>query len=462
MGTSSGTQTTRQEIPEWLKRFGHQVTGAARQSVMTGDRFDPYQFQMNNNAGNQMTAGLDNPAWRQAGQQVDDAQKAWQQQYAQANNQFGRGQSNANASQNQGANAARDAYNNSDVSGPVHASTGAQYGPNGQVSFNEFNADNLQRYQNPHEDAVVQQGLKDLRREEAISQNQVDDQAAQSGAFGGARHGVAEAEMDKNYDDQRSKFVTDVRSQGYNNAVGQYNAERNALFNQTGLNNQSAGQGYQQGMGYAGYMTGLGQQQFGQGAAAGQYYMNQGNQNLANMQQAGQMAGQRAGMITAQDQAQRDAAYRIGEQQQNWSLDQAGRLMGLASGTPVNRSATTTTPGGSWLGPALMAGGQIGAAFLSDERLKEDVTDLKPEKVLGAFSRLPTKSYRYKDDAQSQFGVPERRDGFMAQDYERVFKSGVHEIEGYKAVDTHDALGKVMAAVKGLEARTRHLKKKGA
>lgn len=444
-----GNSKTSTRIPEYMKRWSQQIMKEGWRG--REDDYKPWDAAD--------LVGDRNKYHDMAGDQAKRAQGAWQDQYNQANRTFQAGTDPRYG--NMGNNAATDAYRNSDVSGPIRASTGATYGPNGEVKFNEFNAENLQRYQNPHEQAVVEQGLDDLDRREELSQDGIADQAAQAGAFGGARHGVANAEMNRNYDDQRSKFVTDVRSQGYGNAVNQYNQERQALFNQTGMNNQSAGQGFNQGMGYANYMQGVDNQNFNQGLQGGQFYAGMGNQNLANMQGAWQLANNQGNGQMAHDQAMKTAGYGQYMTDINWSGDQMAKYMSALAMNPYNKSTTTNPAEQGWLGPALQAGG-MAAGMMSDERLKEDITDLKPEKVLGAFSQLPTKSYRYTDDAQKQFGVPEHRDGFMAQDYERVFGNGVKEIDGYKAIDTFDALGKVMAAVKGLEARTRHLKKKAA
>jgi hypothetical protein len=82
-----------------------------------------------------------------------------------------------------------------------------------------------------------------------------------------------------------------------------------------------------------------------------------------------------------------------------------------------------------------------------------------PETVLGAFSTIPTKTYRYTDEAREYF--PEltadgERTGFMAQDYEKAFDGeGVKDLDGVKAMDVPNVIGKLVVAVKGLEARTR-------
>jgi hypothetical protein len=79
--------------------------------------------------------------------------------------------------------------------------------------------------------------------------------------------------------------------------------------------------------------------------------------------------------------------------------------------------------------------------------------------VLGAFASLPSKTYTYTDEAREYF--PEltadgERTGFMAQDYEEAFDGeGVKDLDGVKAMDVPNVIGKLVVAVKGLEARTR-------
>ena len=124
-------------------------------------------------------------------------------------------------------------------------------------------------------------------------------------------------------------------------------------------------------------------------------------------------------------------------------------------------SSTTPTPG--WGGAALGAAGSIIGAF-SDERTKEHIEDVNPEKVLSAFSKIEPKSYDYKEEVRARYPdmtAPGRRTGFMAQDYERAFGTKTREVDGIKTIDLPEIMGQLVVAVNGLEKRTRGLKKKG-
>lgn len=139
------------------------------------------------------------------------------------------------------------------------------------------------------------------------------------------------------------------------------------------------------------------------------------------------------------------------------------RQAAINAGSPYTQISTSTSQQpNNMLGTALYAAGSFAPmAFGSDERIKENVSDLNPEQVLGAFAEIPTKSYDYKPEYRdSPLAAHGRRDGFMAQDYERAFGSPSREIDGVKTIDVPQLLGRVVTAIKGLEARTRPLKKR--
>ena len=52
-----------------------------------------------------------------------------------------------------------------------------------------------------------------------MGQNQLDAQATAAGAFGGSRHGIAQAEAAKGYQQQALDKVGALRQQGYNTAM---------------------------------------------------------------------------------------------------------------------------------------------------------------------------------------------------------------------------------------------------
>jgi len=73
-------------------------------------------------------------------------------------------------------------------------------------------------FMNPYQDAVTKQGLDEMRRQGTQGLNQISANAVGAGAFGGARHGIAEAEHRRNMLDQQSKFINESNMQNYGQA----------------------------------------------------------------------------------------------------------------------------------------------------------------------------------------------------------------------------------------------------
>ena len=145
----------------------------------------------------------------------------------------------------------------------------------------------LSAYTNPYEDQVVQQSLGDLERSRQMQQNVGGAQASSAGAFGGSRHGIAEAETNRAFADQAARTASGLRQGGYANAQGlagqdvgfmnqaaQYNTgAQNAAM----MANQQAGtQANQQRLAASGQMGQLGNQAFNTGQTIQQGQMQQG------------------------------------------------------------------------------------------------------------------------------------------------------------------------------------------
>ena len=98
---------------------------------------------------------------------------------------------------------------------------------------------NLQQYMNPYENQVVNQSLSDIERARQMQQNVGGAQAGAANAFGGSRHGIAEAETNRAYADQSARTASGLRQAGYQNAQD--------MARQASMQNQQAGlQGSQQ------------------------------------------------------------------------------------------------------------------------------------------------------------------------------------------------------------------------
>lgn len=121
------------------------------------------------------------------------------------------------------------------------AALGTQYQPM-NVEAQTVAGMDLSQYTNPYETAVVQQSLDDLERARQIEQNLSDYQMGQAGAFGGSRHGIAQAEAARNYYDRAGALASNLRQQGFTQAQNLAGQDAQRMM-QASLANQSAGLG---------------------------------------------------------------------------------------------------------------------------------------------------------------------------------------------------------------------------
>mgnify|MGYP003646546752 CR=1 FL=1 len=142
----------------------------------------------------------------------------------------------------------------------------APMAPQGQFNVNQASAGALQQalgttqqamqrpinigaYANPYENQVVQQSMRDVGSAAQMGVNQLDAQAGAAKAFGGSRHGIAQAEAMKGFNQQAMDQAAQLRSQGFNTSLQAAMADRQAR------------------LGAASQLGGLGQQAFQTGQA---------------------------------------------------------------------------------------------------------------------------------------------------------------------------------------------------
>ena len=209
----------------------------------------------------------------------------------------------------QGYNAAQAGSQGYGASGIAGASPiRAQNVQAGQVA-----GSNLGAYTNPYENQVVQQSLGDIERSRQMQQNVGDAQASSAGAFGGSRHGIAEAETNRAFAQQAAQTASGLRQGGFQNAQ-QLAGQDIGYRMQAGMANQGANltaQGQT-----AGNM--LAAQQANQNAynQAGQFGASAANaaafQNQAALNQAGQFGAGAANNAAMQNAANRQASSQFG------------------------------------------------------------------------------------------------------------------------------------------------------
>ena len=119
-------------------------------------------------------------------------------------------------------------------------------------------APNIGQFMNPYTRQVTQNTLADLERQRQMQMNTLGAQASGARAFGGSRHGVAEALTNEGFARQGAQAFGNLQQQGFNTALQAAQAQQGR---------QMAG---------AAQLGQLGQQAFGTGQAIQQQQAQQG------------------------------------------------------------------------------------------------------------------------------------------------------------------------------------------
>ena len=197
---------------------------------------------------------------------------------------------------------------------------GANYDPSQfnaqQVGTQDYTGQNVGQYMNPYMQNVVDIQQREAQRQGDIAGTQRAGQAVRSGAFGGSRAGVMEAEAARNLATQKGDIQAQGQNAAFQNAQQQFNTQQqrdlqaqlanqgaNLTAQQMGEQSRQYGAGYgmqgiQAGLQAAGQLGQLGQTQYGQQLS---------NVNLQNQ-------------LGAQQQAQQQAI--INQQIQNYAMAQ--------------------------------------------------------------------------------------------------------------------------------------------
>jgi hypothetical protein len=190
-------------------------------------------------------------------------------------------------------------------------------------------------YMNPYQQAVTQEALKELNRQNAIQQQQVAAQASKAGAFGGSRYGVQQAELGRNLAQAQAQMLASDYAANYNQALqaaqGAYEAEQQRR--------QQAATGIA-GLGSTG--AGLLQQASSQMAGLGGLTQQYGAADVSMLSQAGALQQQ-------QMQKALDVDYSKFLEAQMQPYQRMAFMSDILRGVPSTQSAltATTAPGAS-------------------------------------------------------------------------------------------------------------------
>ena len=147
------------------------------------------------------------------------------------------------------------------------AAMGAMGAGVGALGGMQFDPSGIQQWEDPYQQQVTQEALKEIDRQAAMAQNRLGGQAVGAGAFGGSRFGIQQSELARGAQDLKSKRIFEDMSRNYQQAMGAMQAANQQQLQQ----GQAFGQlgGITSGIG--GAMAGLG----GQAQAMGQSDVNQ-------------------------------------------------------------------------------------------------------------------------------------------------------------------------------------------
>jgi hypothetical protein len=180
---------------------------------------------------------------------------------------------------NAGADTIRNTVNGAGMNtvgtGVGMASQAGAYRPQ-NISGGSFLNSNIDAYMNPFLRNVADTTMSDMMRTRQI-QGQGDNYAAtQAGAFGGSRHGVAEAETNRNFYDVMGRQLADLYAGGYNAATGLAGQDLDRGFQADQSNLQAGLAANEQQLAAAGLLGDLGLQQQQMGLQGGEALVNLG------------------------------------------------------------------------------------------------------------------------------------------------------------------------------------------
>ena len=215
-------------------------------------------------------------------------------------------------------------------------------------------------FENPYEDAVVQQTLQDIQDQGDVQLQQQRANAVASGAFGGSRSGIMDSELAANILREQGRAAGNLRQQGYEsarNAAQQAfeNTQQRRLAASQGIGNLGINYG-QLSQADIGQMQGIGQ---GLGSLAGQYAALGSQAANLGLQQAGlgeiaqrsnlsdiQTLTALGAMQRGQQQAELDAVRQTRMDQLAAPYQQLGFLSDVYRGTPTSQATITQQGGG--------------------------------------------------------------------------------------------------------------------
>ena len=120
---------------------------------------------------------------------------------------------------------------------------GAQFAPT---------ADVIKQFQDPYQQLVTDEAIKEIDRQAAIAENKLAGDAVRAGAFGGSRFGIAQSELARSAQDLRSRRIFEDMSRNFQQAqqaaqtATQQRQQAAQVFGQLGTQASRIGQDFAQ------------------------------------------------------------------------------------------------------------------------------------------------------------------------------------------------------------------------
>lgn len=193
-------------------------------------------------------------------------------------------------------------------------------------------APSLDAYKNPYTSDVLDSAMKNLNLVGAQRRNQIGTEAFSSGAFGDARNGIENGNLDKDLGTAAGQLTAGINSDAYDKAMGWMNTDvqrqtdtslANANLDNQWFNNQLSA-------------IGLGNQIQNNAVTQGS---NLVNANLG---------------LDTYDKNQQQTVDNVGYQNfldsQNWDAIKLNQFLGFVNGAPgqTGTTSTTSSPDNSW------------------------------------------------------------------------------------------------------------------
>lgn len=386
---------------------------------------DPQQRQMITDLYNRALPIADKPYEAYAGQTLAGPNATQQQAYGMVTDTATGNVGGAALEQAIGGTQAAQGYR------PMQVSAGSSLGMVGN-------------YMNPYLDNVAGDVLSNLDRARLITQNSNAAAADAAHAFGGSRHGVVDAENNRNFYETAGDQLGKLYSQGYDTAMASANTDLNRDLTAQTTNAANA---------YSAANLGL---------TASNQLATLGDKERTNAYQDAAMLESVGNTQQAQTQAQLDDSYNKFLEEQNYGKNQVGFLSNIVYGMPslggtTTGTATTTQQPSAW-DSAMKLGSTIAGFWPSDENIKSGRKPASGSKALRAVEKMPVETWRYDPAKGGPNDGGVEHVGPMAQSIQKNLGIG-----NGRMIPLGDAVGASFAATKELAKKVRKLEaKKGS